>query len=206
MRRMSICCLSLATVSFCPCAATRAQTQDKPAAQATSTTGAAPTTGARAEFLAEVAFYEQRFARLAQAMPAEKYTWRPAEGVRSVGEVYNHIVAANYGLARVLGTPPPAGVDPKAIMANAGDKPKTVQALKDSFAHFRQAVLSLSDADLDKPLKLFGQQTTYRGAFIMITGHTGEHLGQSIAYARMNGIAPPWTEEQQQQQKPSAKP
>lgn len=205
MRRMSICCLSLAAISLCLCAVIRAQTPDKPAAQAASTT-AAPTSGARAEFLAEIAFYEQRFARLAQAMPAEKYTWRPGEGVRSVGEVYNHIVAANYGLARVLGTPPPPGVDPKAVMANAGDKPKTVQALKDSFAHFRQAVLSLSDADLDKPLKLFGQQTTYRGAFIMITGHTGEHLGQSIAYARMNGIVPPWTEEQQQQQKPPAKP
>lgn len=205
MQRMSICCLSLAAVSFCPRAAIQAQTQDKPAAQAASTT-AAPISGARAEFLAEIAFYEQRFTRLAQAMPAEKYTWRPGEGVRSVGEVYNHIVAANYGLARVLGTPPPPGVDPKAVMANAGDKPKTVQALKDSFAHFRQAVLSLSDADLDKPLKLFGQQTTYRGAFIMITGHTGEHLGQSIAYARMNGIVPPWTEEQQQQQKPPAKP
>jgi len=204
---MPICCLSLAAVSLCLCAAIQAQTQDKPAAQATSTTtGAAPTSGARAEFLAEVAFYEQRFTRLATAMPAEKYTWRPGEGVRSVGEVYNHIAAANYGLARALGTPSPAGFDPKAIMANAGDKPKTVQALKDSFAYFRQAVLSLSDADLDKPLKLFGQQTTYRGAFIMITGHTGEHLGQSIAYARMNGIVPPWTEEQQQQQKPPAKP
>jgi len=206
MRRMSICCLSLAAISLCHCTVIRAQTPDKPAAQAASTTAASPTSGARAEFLAEIAFYEQRFARLAQAMPAEKYTWRPGEGVRSIGEVYNHIVAANYGLARVLGTPPPPGVDPKAIMANTGDKPKTVQALKDSFAHFRQAVLSLSDADLDKPLKLFGQQTTYRGAFIMITGHTGEHLGQSIAYARMNGIVPPWTEEQQQQQKPPAKP
>jgi uncharacterized damage-inducible protein DinB len=206
MRRISICYLSLAAVSLCPCAAIQAQTQDKPAAQAASITAAAPTSGARAEFLAEVAFYEQRFGRLAQALPADKYTWRPAEGVRSVGEVYNHIVAANYGLARALGTPPPAGFDPKAIMANAGDKPKTVQALKDSFAYFRQAVLALSDADLDKPLKLFGQQTTYRGAFLMITGHTGEHLGQSIAYARMNGIVPPWTEEQQQQQKPPAKP
>jgi uncharacterized damage-inducible protein DinB len=200
---MSICCLSLAAVSLCLCAAIQAQTQDKSAAQATSATAAAPTSGARAEFLAEVTFYEQRFGRLAQAMPSEKYTWRPGEGVRSIGEVYDHIVAANYGLARALGTPPTAGVDPKAIMANAGDKPKTVQGLKDSFAYFRQAVLSLSDADLDKPLKLFGQQTTYRGAFIMITGHTGEHLGQSIAYARMNGIVPPWAEEQQ---KPPAKP
>jgi len=209
MRRMSIYCLSLATLCLCLCGAARGQGADKQARQAASTAAAAPASGARAEFLTEVAYYEQRFARLAQAVPAEKYTWRPAEGVRSIGEVYNHIVAANYGLARALGTPPPAGFDPKAIMVNSADKAKTVQALKESFAHFRQAVISVSDADLDKPLKMFGQQTTYRGAFIMITGHTGEHLGQSIAYARMNGIVPPWTEEQQQQQqqqKPPAKP
>jgi uncharacterized damage-inducible protein DinB len=206
MRRMPIYYLSLATLYLCLCGVTQGQGPDKQAGQTASTAAAAPASGARAEFLAEVAYYEQRFTRLAQAVPAEKYTWRPAEGVRSIGEVYNHIVAANYGIARALGTPPPAGFDPKAIMANSGDKAKTVQALKDSFAHFRQAVISVSDADLDKPLKLFGQQTTYRGAFIMITGHTGEHLGQSIAYARMNGIVPPWTEEQQQQQKPPAKP
>jgi uncharacterized damage-inducible protein DinB len=207
MRRTSIYYLSLTTLYLCLCGVTQGQGPDKQAGQAAPTAAVAPASGARAEFLSVVAFYEQRFTRLAQAVPAEKYTWRPAEGVRSIGEVYNHIVAANYGIARALGTPPPAGFDPKAIMANSGDKGKTVQALKDSFAHFRQAVISVSDADLDKPLKMFGQQTTYRGAFIMITGHTGEHLGQSIAYARMNGIVPPWTEEQQQQQqKPPAKP
>jgi uncharacterized damage-inducible protein DinB len=206
MRRMPIYYLSLATLCLCLCGVTRGQGPDKQAGQTPATAAAVPTSGARAEFLAEVAFYEQRFTRLAQAVPAEKYTWRPAEGVRSIGEVYNHIVTANYGIARGLGTSPPAGFDPKAIMANSADKAITVQALKDSFAHFRRAVISVSDADLDKPLKMFGQQTTYRGAFIMITGHTGEHLGQSIAYARMNGIVPPWTEEQQQQQKPPAKP
>jgi uncharacterized damage-inducible protein DinB len=170
-----------------------------------SSASAAPTAGPRAEFLDEVAYYEQRFTRLAEAVPAEKYSWRPAEGVRSIGEVYAHIVAANYGLARALGAQPPAGIDPKAMAATANDKPKTVQALKDSFAHFRQAILALSDADADKPQKMFGQQTTQRGSFLMITGHTGEHLGQSIAYARMNGIVPPWTEEAQQQN-PAEKP
>jgi uncharacterized damage-inducible protein DinB len=166
----------------------------------------APTAGPRAEFLEEIAFYEQRYVRLAEAIPAEKYIWRPAEGVRSIGEVYTHIVAANYGVARALGTQPPAGLDFKSITAMSTDKAKTVQALKDSFAHFRQAVLALSDADADKPQKMFGRQTTLRGSFIMITGHFGEHLGQSIAYARMNGVVPPWTEEQQQQQKQAEKP
>lgn len=180
--------------------------QDKPPDKAPAT-GPAPTSGARAEFLAEVGYYEQRYIRLAEAMPAEKYSWRPAEGVRSVGEAYKHIVAANYGIARALGPAPPAGLDFKSIPAMSNDKPKVIQALKDSFAHFRGAISAISDADLDKPQKMFGQQTTVRGSFILITGHTGEHLGQSIAYARTNGIVPPWTEQaQQQQQKPSQKP
>jgi uncharacterized damage-inducible protein DinB len=179
--------------------------QDKPAEKA----AVAPrtmATGPKAEFLEEIAYYEQRYVRLAESMPADKYAWRPAEGVRSIGEVYTHIVAANYGVARSLGTQPPAGLDFKSIAAMSTDKAKTVEALKDSFAHFRQAIQALSDADADKPQKMFGRQTTLRGSFIMITGHFGEHLGQSIAYARMNGVVPPWTEEQQQQQKQAEKP
>jgi uncharacterized damage-inducible protein DinB len=179
--------------------------QDKPTEKA-SVAPATAATGPQAEFLEEIAYYEQRYVRLAEAMPAEKYAWRPAEGVRSIGEVYTHIVAANYGVARALGTQSPAGLDFKSITAMSNDKAKTVQALKDSFAHFRQSILALSDADADKPQKMFGRQTTLRGSFIMITGHFGEHLGQSIAYARMNGVVPPWTEEQQQQQKQAEKP
>jgi uncharacterized damage-inducible protein DinB len=171
--------------------------QEKPAA-------ATPTAGPRAEFLAELSYYEERFIRLAEAVPADKYNWRPAEGVRSIGEVYAHIIAANYGISRAFGTQPPVGIDFKAITASAGDKAKDVQGLKDSFAHFRLAIQALSDADSDKAMKMFGRQTTQRGAFIMVTGHTGEHLGQSIAYARMNGIVPPWTEQAQQQQQKSA--
>ena len=100
----------------------------------------------------------------------------------------------------------PSGLDFKAIQAAAADKAKITQLLKDSFAHLRQAILTISDADMDKPQKMFGRQTTVRGAFMMIIGHFGEHLGQSIAYARMNGITPPWTEEAQQQQKAAEKP
>jgi uncharacterized damage-inducible protein DinB len=176
------------------------KTNDRPVAVV------APTSGYRAEFLEDVAYYGQRFTRLAAAMPAEKYTWRPGEGVRSVGEVYTHIIAANYGVARALGTAPPAGFDFKAIGAISGDKPKVEEALKDSFEHFRRAILALSDGDADKPQKMFNRQTTVRGALMMIDRHWGEHLGQSIAYARMNGIVPPWTEEFQQQQKPDEKP
>jgi uncharacterized damage-inducible protein DinB len=182
------------------------QAQDSPDHKAQAMVSAAPASGFRAEFLEEITYYEQRYARLAEAMPAEKYTWRPMEGVRTVGEVFTHITVANYGIARALGTAPPAGFDPKTIMALSTDKPKVLQALKDSFAHFRGAIVALNEADADKPQKMFNRQTTLRGSFIAITGHFGEHLGQSIAYARMNGIVPPWTEEFQQQQKSADKP
>jgi uncharacterized damage-inducible protein DinB len=203
MRRISMYFLGLTIITMA--IGFNAGAQDKPtekAAVAPSTVA----TGSKAEFLEEIAYYEQRYVRLAESVPADKYAWRPAEGVRSIGEVYTHIVAANYGVARSLGTQPPAGLDFKSIAAMSTDKAKTVEALKDSFAHFRQAIQALSDADADKPQKMFGRQTTLRGSFIMITGHFGEHLGQSIAYARMNGVVPPWTEEQQQQQKQAEKP
>jgi uncharacterized damage-inducible protein DinB len=168
---------------------------EKPPAPLTS-----PTAGPRLEFLDEVSYYEQRFLRLADAIPAEKYTWRPVEGVRSIGEVYMHVVGANYGFAKMIGTPPPAGVDMKAMMAAAGDKAKVIQALKDSFAHFRNAVLTIKDSELEKEIKTPRGQTSIRGAFFLISGHYGEHLGQSVAYARLVGVVPPWTEERQRQE------
>jgi uncharacterized damage-inducible protein DinB len=180
--------------------------QEKPVDK-TSALASVPLSGPRAEFLDEIAYFEQRYRRLAEAVPAEKYSWRPGEGVRSVGEVFTHIAAANYGVGQALGTAFPAGLDFKSLVALSGDKPKVLQALKESFAHFRQAILALNDADADKPQKMFNRQTTLRGSFLMINRHFGEHLGQSIGYARMNGVVPSWTEEfQQQQQKPAEKP
>jgi uncharacterized damage-inducible protein DinB len=175
--------------------------QEKPAAPPTS-----PTSGPRMEFLDEVSYYEQRFLRLAEAIPADKYNWRPAEGVRSIGEVYMHVVGANYGFARMLGTPVPAGIDTKAMMAFSSDKGKVIQTLKDSFAHFRSSILAIKDSELEKEIKTPRGQSTLRGAFFLISGHYGEHLGQAIAYARQVGIVPPWTEERQRQEAEKPKP
>ncbi len=202
-----MCCISLYFLVFTALglnSAQNGQAQDQTAPLAIPR---APTVGPRSEFLEEIAYYEQRYTRLAEAMPAGKYSWRPTEGVRSVGEVFTHISVANYGVARALGTALPAGYDFKAILALSSDKPKVVQALKESFAHLRQAIVALDDANADKPQDMFNRHTTLRGSFIVITGHFGEHLGQSIAYARMNGVVPPWTAEaQKRQQKPADKP
>jgi uncharacterized damage-inducible protein DinB len=204
MRRISLCFLILTVLglNFMPSSRAQESLDHKAPAMA----AAAPTSGLRAEFLEEVNYYEQRYTRLAEAMPAEKYNWRPAEGVRSIGEVFTHIITANYGVARALGAALPAGFDPKAITALSADKPKVLQVLKDSFAHFRSAIMALKEADADRPQNMFNRHTTLRGSFIVITGHFGEHLGQSIAYARVNGVVPPWTEEFQQQPKPRDKP
>jgi len=203
MRRIYLYFLCLTVLA--PGVALAAYTQDKPAEKA-PVSSVAPATGFRAEFLEEIAYYEKRYTSLAETMLAEKYMWRPAEGVRSVGEVFTHIAGANYGVARALGTTPSAGLDFKSIMALSADKPKVIQALKDSFAYFRNAVISLKEKDADKPQKMFNRQTTLRGSFIVITGHFGEHLGQSIAYARVNGVVPPWTEGfNQSPQKPAEK-
>lgn len=152
-------------------------------------------TGYRSEVLSEVVVQGDKFTRLAEAIPAEKYTWRPASDVRSFAEVFLHVAAANYNLYKLVGTPPPAGLDIKALEKSTTDKAKVVATLKDSFAHARKAITAMSDADLEKSMEWFGGKNTERGILLFIVRHGAEHLGQSIAYARSIGIVPPWTED-----------
>lgn len=152
-------------------------------------------TGYRSEVLAEVMIQEDKFTRLADAIPADKYTWRPAPDVRSFAEVFLHVSAANYNLYKLVGTPPPAGFDVKGFEKSATDKAKVLATLKDSFAHARTAIKAMPDADLDKSLDWFGGKNTQRGILLFIVRHAAEHLGQSIAYARFIGVVPPWTED-----------
>jgi uncharacterized damage-inducible protein DinB len=157
-------------------------------------------TGYRSEVLAEVIVQADKFTRLAEAIPAEKYTWRPAPDVRSVAEVFLHVCAANYNLYKLVGTPPPAGFDVKGFEKSTTDKAKIVATLKDSFDHAQKAITTMPDADLEKSMDWFGGENTERGILLFIVRHAAEHLGQSIAYARNIGITPPWTEDAQKKQ------
>ena len=103
-------------------------------------------TGYRAEAMAEVMVQEDKFTRLADAIPAEKYAWRPAPDVRSFAEVFLHVGAANYNLYKLVGTPPPAGLDLKNLEKSTTDKAKVMATLKDSFAHAKQAIKATPDA------------------------------------------------------------
>ncbi|MGC2473013.1 MAG: DinB family protein [Candidatus Sulfotelmatobacter sp.] len=165
-------------------------------------------TGYRSEVMAEVMVQEDKLTRLAEAIPADKYTWRPSNDARSFAEVFLHIAAANYNLYKLVGTPPPSGIDLKGIEKSTTDKAKVISTLKDSFAHAKQAIRAMPDSDLDKSMDWFGGKNTERGILLFIVRHTAEHLGQSIAYARMIGVVPPWTEDQQKKQsekKPDSK-
>ena len=160
--------------------------------------------GYRSEVLAEVMIQEDKFLRLAEAIPADKYTWRPAPDVRSFAEVFLHVSAANYNIYKLVGTPPPTGFEVKGFEKSTTDKAKVMAAIKDSFAHARQAITAMPDADLEKSLDWFGGKNTERGVLLFVTRHAAEHLGQSIAYARFIGVVPPWTEDMQKQQKQKA--
>lgn len=161
----------------------------------------APTSGVRAEFLNELKIQEDKFVSLAQAIPADKYTWRPAEGVRSISEVFLHVAAANYNLPHVFGVNPPADFKLQGFDKSTTDKAKVIQSLQGAFAHMRQAVIDMPESAIEKQVDWFGAKNTYRGILLFILRHNAEHLGQAIAYARMNGIVPPWTAEQEAQQK-----
>ena len=96
-------------------------------------------------------------------------------------------------LAGAVGASVPEGLKPQELEKSVTEKQDVIEALKKSLAHVRQAALNVSDEDGDKAVKLFGRDSTYRAVFLVMLGHISEHLGQSIAYARMNGVVPPWS-------------
>jgi uncharacterized damage-inducible protein DinB len=143
---------------------------------------------------------EDKIGQLAEATPEEKYAWRPAEGVRSTGEVFMHVAAANFGIGSFWGIAPPAGFAFDTYEKSLTKKADIQKALKESFAHMKKGLEAATDADFEKNVDLFGgMKMTERSAYMLLLSHAHEHLGQSIAYARMNGITPPWTAQQQAQ-------
>ncbi len=134
-----------------------------------------------------------KFIGLAKAMPQSAYAWRPMEGVRSVSELFLHVAGANFRLVGMIGGQPPAGMDFKGFETSTTDKAAIVAKLEESFAHLAKAIEAIDPAKADTPTKVFGQDSTARGALWTITEHLSEHLGQGIAYARSNKVVPPWT-------------
>src|SRR5262249_42663830 len=151
-------------------------------------------TGFRADYLAEVDDVGKKLVDLAQKMPADKYSWRPAQGVRSVGEVYVHVANSNSNSAGFLGGPRLGGLS-RDSEKTITDKARIVELLRKSIENLKSAAANVGERDLDKRVKTYGdRELTERQVLIRNLNHMHEHLGQSIAYARSNGVTPPWSE------------
>ena len=175
-----------------------------PAARATAQDHAAhhpaQATGLTKDLLGDLAQVERKMVALARAIPEDRFGWRPAAGVRSVSEVVMHVAADNHFFPAALGFPAEAstGVKPDDFNTVSAFEKRTVtrvQAiaeLEKSFAFLRQSLEQTTPEQLSKEVRLFGQPFTTQAAWLMATTHLHEHLGQLIAYARMNDVKPPW--------------
>jgi uncharacterized damage-inducible protein DinB len=147
----------------------------------------------KAEFHAMLKDAETKVIELAEATPADKFTWSPGKGVRSTSEVFMHVAGANYLIPTFVGAKAPEGIDPTKLENEIKDKDAALKTLRESFVSAHAAIDAVPVADLDTKIKMFGMDVTKRYALLLLVAHAHEHLGQSIAYARMNAITPPWT-------------
>ena len=156
--------------------------------------------GLMAEMHRDVGEVQKKLVDLAKAMPENTYDWRPGPGVRSVGEVFLHVASDNYAIPIMMGMPAPAasGITSDYKTTTAYEKRKLSKAqivaeLEGSFEHLHKAMELTTDGNLTQTIKFFGQDWTRQRAMVLTVTHLHEHLGQSIAYARMNHVVPPWS-------------
>lgn len=131
--------------------------------------------------------------QLAEAFPEDTYDWRPAEGVSSVGEALLHVAGANYFLASKLGFAPPEDLDVMALGKITGKK-NIIAAVKRSNEFVLEKITMVEDGDLNDEVDFGFMKMNRLGGLLAIMEHNGEHKGQLIAYARSNGVVPPWSE------------
>jgi peptidylprolyl isomerase len=159
-----------------------------------------PAPAAGADLNAALPDMEARVMALAKAVPEEKYYWRPAPGVRTFQQVFLHIAYGSQLMLNMAIGNSTADALQKQVEENSRNekqpvnKPKVIEALTVSFAALHRAIDAANNNSLSREINLFGTATTTRGELIRLETHIAEHLGQAIAYARMNGIVPPWSQ------------
>jgi uncharacterized damage-inducible protein DinB len=161
--------------------------------------------GFQSDVAADLERTGEKLLALAEAIPADKYGWRPAEGVRSVSEVFVHAANANTMLPVGMGAAPPSGIELPKDMASVMPwmqqqeatltaKDDVVAALRESIDYAAGAVRGMKDPALEEEIDLFGFPASRRAYVLILLTHNHEHLGQAIAYARSNGVVPPWSQ------------
>ena len=144
----------------------------------------------------------KKMVQLATAIPADKYAWRPEAGTRSVSEVLLHVTAANHNIPSMMASvTPDSAFRADGFETSTTDKAKIIDQLDKSFAYAEAAIQGMNNADFARPEKKLGPEANSGDVIYLLVVHNHEHFGQTIAYARMNGITPPWTEEAQKKAK-----
>jgi uncharacterized damage-inducible protein DinB len=134
----------------------------------------------------------QQLIALAEATPEDKFAWRPGAGVRSTSEVYMHVVLANFYLLRVTGPEMPAELKPE-LEKSVTSKSEVINWLKRSLDAVKEAHLETKPKDLRRKVHIADREATVDGMYLRIIVHANEHMGQLVAYARMTGVIPPWS-------------
>lgn len=173
----------------------RLQAQTPAPAAAPATAPTPPPPGFRGEFLQQFNLSMAKFLGLAGAMPEDKYAWSPGEGVHSVRRVYIHVARYNYNYPETnMGVAAPAGRNDESLETSEMTKEQVIDYLRQSREHVRTVVANATDEQLSRPTDLYGRQVPQWAVLMQLVAHMNEHLGQSIAYARMNGVVPPWSQ------------
>jgi uncharacterized damage-inducible protein DinB len=128
---------------------------------------------------------------LAEATPDDKFSWRPAPGVRSTSEVYMHIAMANFYLLSVTGPKMPPDMK-DGMEKSVTSKAEVISWLKHSLEAVKTAHLAVTPKDLQRKVHIADRDATVDGMYLRIIVHANEHMGQLVAYARMTGVTPPW--------------
>ncbi len=202
MKKLLFSAVAIALLSAAAPNLARASSQKSDAAPATAPQSQAATQSAdttppsydmKPQSLLDLDAMHKKYIDLATVIPQDKYTWRPSEGARSFSEVFLHVAGSNYFFLQFLGTPPPANMDMKNFDKSTTDKSQIIDALNKSFDSAHATIEKMSNADFNKALPKLGPQANEGDVIYLIVTDLHEHLGQSIAYARANGIVPPWT-------------
>jgi len=158
-----------------------------------STDRTAPSYDMKAQALLDLQAVNKKCVDLAEALPSDKLTWRPSANTRSFAEVFLHVAGERYGILSMMGAQPPAGFKAREFEKSTTEKDRIVHDLNQSWDFANKTISSMSNVDFAKLLPKLGPQANEGDVVYILIADAHEHLGQLIAYARQNGIVPPWT-------------
>jgi len=193
MKKISLAVLALAFVASL--AATQAFAQMSAPAAAASADKTPPSYDMKAQSLLDLDTQNKKVISLAEALPQDKFTWRPSPDARSFAEVFLHISGERYGILALGGARVPVAFakDPEAYEKSTTDKTQIIAELKKSGDFMVATITAMSNADFARALPSLGPDANAGDVVYILVADCHEHVGQLAAYARENGIVPPWT-------------